>query len=357
MKPTAPQIKDSSCNGERIPTEMEVSDWQSLLGETENSGNNSGKMVLVHRPSPRSPEADDLWHYTNSAGIIGILQSQKLWATSLDSLNDSMELDQGIEIIHRVMSEIDKSMYYSTGEKNYLRHLVENVSDARQESSLYVFCASLKNDSLSQWRAYGGSIGYSICLSRKSSFSVHGPVTVPVTDAPGGPNYAILPSWGEVIYDEEAQGDLVGKALDFCLRTVHPDTAAGKPMDRAQARNIVSQVRYMISILAYCKHPSFREEEEVRLLADAPTSSVKFRSGEYGITPYVELCQRYDLEKIRIHDHEDWSTSTDESSLKLNKVLIGPNHNSTLAARSVKLLVNTLGKGEIEVDQSAAPLR
>lgn len=83
MKPTARQIKDSSCDGTRIPTEMEVSDWQSLLGETVNSEDHSGKMVWVQRPSPRAPAADNLWHYTNSAGIIGILQSQRLWATSL----------------------------------------------------------------------------------------------------------------------------------------------------------------------------------------------------------------------------------------------------------------------------------
>ena len=38
------------------------------------------------------PEPTILWHYTNLAGLIGIVERRKLWATDLRYLNDSTEL-------------------------------------------------------------------------------------------------------------------------------------------------------------------------------------------------------------------------------------------------------------------------
>ena len=39
----------------------------------------------------------DLFHYTNSAGLPGILRSRSLWATHFQSLNDPTEMRYGID--------------------------------------------------------------------------------------------------------------------------------------------------------------------------------------------------------------------------------------------------------------------
>ena len=50
-----------------------------------------------------------LYHYTSNQGLVGILESQKLWATNYSFLNESSELNYGMKLsIELLEMEIKK---------------------------------------------------------------------------------------------------------------------------------------------------------------------------------------------------------------------------------------------------------
>jgi hypothetical protein len=46
-----------------------------------------------------------LFHYTNAAGLLGILDSARLWATNYRFLNDSSEIGHGVSLFDSIVEE------------------------------------------------------------------------------------------------------------------------------------------------------------------------------------------------------------------------------------------------------------
>jgi hypothetical protein len=49
-----------------------------------------------------SPPPDIIYHYTDDAGLRGILESGKLWFTDIFKLNDPSELRHGLELAFKI---------------------------------------------------------------------------------------------------------------------------------------------------------------------------------------------------------------------------------------------------------------
>ena len=110
-----------------------------------------------------------LFHYTTAAGLISILESRTLWASSMRHLNDPRELVYAIEIVKEELARRSnglEDLYGSLGwspdqgAQNLLKQL-----DKFTASTLYVTSFSEHKDVLSQWRAYcrdgnGYAIGF-----------------------------------------------------------------------------------------------------------------------------------------------------------------------------------------------------
>lgn len=105
-----------------------------------------------------------LWHYTTSAGAVGILNSRELWLTSFESLNDSSEILYGLaRIRERVVVVAGGPLKART--RSMLELVAGQLADPMAtfdrdpqlfESSSVAVCAfSEAADDLSQWRAYG----------------------------------------------------------------------------------------------------------------------------------------------------------------------------------------------------------
>ncbi len=69
----------------------------------------------------------NLWHYTDSAGAIGILSTNSLWATSLAHLNDSSELEYGLQV---VVDELEKRARKEVGARVSFLGLFDFPRDA-----------------------------------------------------------------------------------------------------------------------------------------------------------------------------------------------------------------------------------
>lgn len=149
-------------------------------------------------------EAPELYHYTNRTGLIGILDTNTLWATRYDLLNDSREIDhlrlqliQAVTVnveerLHKltlIKSDISNAIRREGGPKRFSKKIapeyVKSIYDTTynvkvKEKGFAVpfitsFCSHVldsdytrKNGLLSQWRAYGGKEAYALVFDTKS---------------------------------------------------------------------------------------------------------------------------------------------------------------------------------------------
>ena len=142
---------------------------------------------------------DTLFHYTTSAGLMGIIQSRKIWTTKIQYMNDNSELQLAYDYIR---NEIDLQ--------------IKGVGKTRTEEELDKMCKALDSigrinvgvasftemgDQLSQWRGYceignGYSLGFD---GRKLRRLVH-----------SRSGYNLVPC----IYQEEEHRRLVKELVD-----------------------------------------------------------------------------------------------------------------------------------------------
>jgi hypothetical protein len=109
-------------------------------------------------------DADLLWHYTNAQGLYEIVTSKTLVASDYRFLNDSQEVDFGLDIAETLVDELEQA---------HLAKFPGNARDAidaaRKFPNIGVLVASLSADGdlLSQWRAYGAPQPYALGFRRE----------------------------------------------------------------------------------------------------------------------------------------------------------------------------------------------
>jgi hypothetical protein len=106
-----------------------------------------------------------VWHYTDGNGLLGILQSSKLYATQVSALNDSKETKHATELFAPAIKETlqkhssnpDLSAFVDA-----VLHFADAGEDSRLTSKFFVTCISGEEDDLTQWDRYGKGNGYAI---------------------------------------------------------------------------------------------------------------------------------------------------------------------------------------------------
>lgn len=284
---------------------------------------------------------DMLWHYTGADGLMGILESDCLWATEARSLNDSSELSYGAERGRKALEEFNTS-----GFKDVTRRFIEGLADQKKnilseyfEAHLKVFvaCFCAKKDLLSQWRAYGSGDSadtYAI------GFRPPGAVAKWAMSAPE-PHLSMR----RVLYDPREQQAACHELIEGMVNFLDVDP------ESIERQN--SFARYLSEGLAeaaaWCKHPAFEEESEWRMIYAPPPGhdalSLKHRSKRGHILPYVQL--RVPAGVGALHD-----------KLPVAEIVCGPSSDPILKHRGVESLIKALDrKGTICIDGTSAPLR
>lgn len=100
-----------------------------------------------------------LYHYTTTEGLLGILESEELWATNILFLNDTSELVDAIKLF---TAELENNPLKLDKETGWLHTLIlPNLEAAPVDHFAVSFCED--GDLLSQWRAYSAQgSGYSL---------------------------------------------------------------------------------------------------------------------------------------------------------------------------------------------------
>jgi hypothetical protein len=85
-----------------------------------------------------TPRVTSLGHYTNLAGLYGILETGQLWASNVAFLNDREELLHGVKCARRALSTIinDSKLHVWS---DAIRAVVKQIEDGRLPNT-YAAC-------------------------------------------------------------------------------------------------------------------------------------------------------------------------------------------------------------------------
>jgi hypothetical protein len=248
-----------------------------------------------------------LYHYTSPAGLIGIVETKRLWASSIQQLNDSTEFKHAASLVDHLL---DRHLRHERGPWNDLYGEQREVVPMFANFPIFVGSLSEAEDKLSQWRAYcptgGFSVGFAPEILKEQGKRQH---------------FSLL----KCEYDEGKQKAICEQLISEACSAVGEETDA-----RERKRIVVGEfVVPFVRAAPALKNPSFQEEQEWRLVGgpfpkDHP--SIRFRASRYAVIPYFEF-----------------ALAQDGAILEIERVVVGPNPDTPQAKDSVSYLISARG--------------
>lgn len=270
--------------------------------------------TTIHYPSEWTParglgSASSVFHYTTTAGLVGIVESGTLWATEATGLNDTAEVIQGRRYIS---SWLESAPTSATTE--WIADVWGNMADLQgwltpsNRGEVFFLCASLDGDDANQWRNYAQGNGHAIELDPRK------PLAVARTEVPKQSTGSVTPEgrisirglfdaatcsgWRRVAYGEtecdEMMSDLHDWAEDLRLwqqtaRRGNPDE--GEPSPSEIADHLLLNALFAASALV--KDEGFRGEREARVIVTLGIidDHAHYRSSPFGLVRYVKVAE------------------------------------------------------------------
>lgn len=261
-------------------------------------------------------EPNTLYHYTNSAVLVSIIQNRKIRLSARWHLNDPREGEDFKDLLYEYVSAIGAG-----GEK------AKMAMDSLDSLHFYVACFSECGDLLSQWRAYaqdgeGVSIGFNRehlfkCLATQSQM-----VARPV-------EYA------------DKLGDLnsIGEVYTAFSTILRHGVAPGDKVIQTLAK-----IRWAL------KRKAYQEEKEHRLiLTSVNPSSISAPLGK------TKIKRQFFGAKTEVRDYVEVEFDAADWALLIPEVVIGPKNRTNLTVLQDFLAANGLPKTGIRI--SAAHYR
>ena len=273
---------------------------------------------------PAIPMHKEIWHYTDAAGLRGIVSSGNIFASEIHFLNDSREAYYGHELIKKLLEGLKREPGPFV---KYFDRLLSEISNFEHLHGVYVACFCEEGDLLSQWRGYGGGgTGYSVGIN---------PLTfVHAVDEEWPNGFEVQ----QVIYDRTAQYAAVAKAVEIGTKVI------GDCDDVNFERLCTATLSTFSRFLSAFKHPAFSEEREWRLMSRINPKTVQFRPRGNILIPYIEL----DVTSQQL---------TNTGKIPLTKIIHGPTLHSDTTKYSVRRLLDESSYLTVMVESSEIPLR
>lgn len=288
-----------------------------------------------------------IYHYTGAEGLLGILQTNRLWATSAYHLNDSSEIEYGCRLVLEVLDEWVEAnrdnKVFGADVLRGLRGLFMNpLSQSFRSRTIYVACFCHRGNLLSQWRAYGQKGGYSLGFR----------VSINSIDLVGPPGFDDV----RLVRVEYLTGNqlrkLQGIIMDFvtALGIVPVEINASSETREALIREIILWLEevFLQEIVTF-KHPAFKDEQEWRVVvrptrlggnydpgqqAEVP---FKFRHLRGSVVPYVEL-------------------KPTDPKLPIASVHFGPTLDATRTKNPIEMLLAANGFTHVPIEGADIPV-
>jgi hypothetical protein len=300
-----------------------VPEWMILRDRLFGLQSDSPRIRSIY-DARATGKADVLYHYTDQRGLTGILQSGSVWATDTRFLNDQTEFVHGAEIGRESVKDLVAAIIAEPLLVR-MRETAENV----ERRPTYVFCLSTTWDSLSQWRAYGGSgTGYALGFKQQGLSGVG-------ARSDGGLT--------ECVYDEQLQKELLSGYAQIGLAR-YSEESVDPSRDPAQClqREIEHWARLVNHFPIALKDPSFSEEREWRLyFQESPKLPLlSVRQGGRTLVPHLVV-----------------PLQLEGQASPLTEIVIGPSPDGDLCKTGLAALLQSIGSVDVVIRSSETPYR
>lgn len=281
------------------------------------------ELDLLKVLSPRrKPQV--LFHYTSAEGLIGILKTHAIWATSIRFLNDSTEYSLAVSLAREFIEGRSKK---ARGKFDSALYAVLSERLTSEVEEVYVSSFTENADQLSQWRAYCPATGgYAIGFQSKHL-------------VPDSASYRFL---ARCIYESDVHQELVQKLVKDVVSSAEGTLHDGIGQDRV-FREAYKHLGRLLPLLAPAlKDPSFAEEQEWRLVCLPPSfenDTRQFRQGRSMLVPYY--AHRF----------------SNKTPVPIEELVIGPTPHSALARDATRALLSDNGLPSSNVRSSLIPYR
>lgn len=244
--------------------------WEICAERLQNLAIKWGKFHL-ERPSI-------LYHYTTARGLLGMLETNRLWATNSRFMNDPTEIEYATQLVRDVaLKQIQRED--SKRLERLKRDICRVVEQYDKLAKVYVACFCTRGDLLSQWRGYGAvGGGYSVGLLAEHL----GKLQLEPADF-AKPK----PLLRKVIYEREIQEGLVKEWVKLMCDSKN---------NRGQYfHNVWFNFCLFLSECLNCfKDPAYEEEDEWRVIQHGRVNGIdvvtaSFRENAGRIVPYYVL--------------------------------------------------------------------
>jgi hypothetical protein len=322
---------------------MKASEFRANLAWTESEAAQyllplSQKILARWFPLHDDPP-DPLYHYTNVAGLLGIIQSDTLWATHSSYLNDPSEIVHAHALIQLAIKDRLEIAQRPVSRELLSRALYAiDPNDGMYQYFVSSFCQ--EPDLLGQWRAYsrsggGYAIGFdSLALQRTAN-----------------PSPAL--TLRRVIYNHDQQRVLISQTLDDVMDSLEGVAGTKDPTEAsALIALFVSFLRDHFAEFHFSfKNQAYKDEQEWRLIVqagvaarDALLRDVCFREADGIPVPYLAL-------------GSDSLAGRPNGQLPLTNIVYGPAIDEQRAVHSVRMLLDKYGYSHVNMTSSEVPLR
>jgi hypothetical protein len=266
------------------------------------------KHAILNDVLSRKPEKP-LYHYTTQTGLLGIIKDRQIWATHTQYLNDRREFLHAVDLVRGEIQRLLDEQNTRPGEASATRIEVLNrmhnaLSLSPEHINVCVCSFSEDSDSLSQWRAYGGSSGFAIGFSGE------------VLGAAVEKQRFFL---AQCIYDPGTQLNIVRALVEEVLdENLSKSWVTGdRDADEVFWNTGGNLLPYLYRYAPMLKNQSFEEEREWRIISRPIFAQrLDYREGRSLIIPYYRLPLWEDGQKTEIHEIIVGPTRDVERSIK-----------------------------------------
>lgn len=294
---------------------------------------------------------DRIYHYTNHAGLQGILETQTLHATHYQYLNDTSEMLHIAPKLKEVVRPVVRSFFAELAKnpkvaeeiakdggldaaatrdaETIVDKLFQVTFSTSQKAAFFdpfiaSFCGHTEdyereNGLLSQWRSYGGDSGYAIVFDTKKLSTLLEEETLKHAYDSG--------NLGDVVYE----GDSEGFKREF-QRLVDAITAAVPILMKRGTQSLGELYSAFLTCVPRYKHRGFREEQEIRVVLSPMSASALKRLKEKDPVQFAKVRgkgQKIVKFKDRLVPHIVLFEGLGKA-LPITKIIVGPHRDKEL---------------------------
>lgn len=201
-----------------------------------------------------------LFHYTDAAGLVGIIRNREVWATGSNYLNDPTEVVFAAAALRARLRSVHTDPERVSAALDVLETYIDPHSpDQYQEDRSFITSFSRSDQNLTLWRLYGGSGGFCIGFDERHLLRWIGH-DLPAADT-GDLNVAEL----EELHALRANYQLSARIDDVSYGEQHIGAILAAIMEVPLDLEL-SHLRVAMNNLSGIKHLAFEDEREARLI-------------------------------------------------------------------------------------------